>query len=82
MTFDDFDDGGTGDRPGGPGVNGGAHLLRRGDAKALQRRRSVLFRQLLHQMVQRQRSAIFRTRHPGARQQIGVAAAIRGDLAQ
>jgi tryptophan synthase alpha subunit len=27
-------------------------------------------------------SAIFRSRHPGARQQIGVAAAIRGDLAQ
>ena len=36
----------------------------------------------LRQVVQRQRGAIFRTRHSGARQQIGVAAAIRGNLAQ
>ncbi len=68
--------------PGGSGVNGGAHLLRRGDAKALQRRRGVIFRQLLHRWCSGSAGAIFRTRHSGTRQQIGVAAAARGNLAQ
>jgi hypothetical protein len=57
ITLDDFHDGRAGDGSGGSGGNGLLHLTRLRDAKALQRRRSMIFAQLLDQMMQRQAGA-------------------------
>ena len=76
VLFDDFDDCRAGDRAGGPGLQRGLYLLGFGDAETLQRRRGVILAQLVHQVMQRQLRSAFGAGHPGARQQVGVAAAV------
>ncbi len=82
MFFDDFYDSRAGDRTCGTQRNRLFDLRRFRNTKSLQRRRRIVLFQLIDQMLQRQLSAIFCAGDARSRQQIGVAAAVRGDFTQ
>ncbi len=65
VALDNFHDRRTGNRPGRTGFKCGGHLLRRGDAKALQRRSGVIFGQFSTGGA-RQRGAVFRSGNASA----------------